>query len=256
MEERIQLERERAGRLAAEEAVRLRDEFLGVAAHELKTPVTSLRLHAQLVERLLERPGEVDLARLSRRLGVVNEQSRRLADLVDHLLDVSRIANGRLALDPTETDVAALVADIVERQRALHPSRAFVVTAPPSLKARVDPLRLEQVLTNLLDNAVRYSPDGPIEVAVARPDPRRVRIEVRDHGPGVPEGQREHLFERFFPVDGLTARTGLGLGLGLYVSRQIVRQHGGELSAEFPRDGGSRFRAELPIDRVGDGREP
>ena len=100
-------------------------------------------------------------------------------------------------------------------------------------------------MTNLLDNAVKYGGEGPIAVTVAQPDPARVRIAVRDHGPGVPEPQRAHLFERFFQADRHHAR--VGMGLGLYISRQIVRQHGGELTAEFPPEGGSRFVVTLPV---------
>ena len=243
--ERRQLEQERLARAAAEEAVRLRDEFLGAAAHELKTPLTSLRLQVQLLARQLSRAGTLDPARVQRAVAMVDEQSRKLTALVERLLDVSRLAHGRLALDLAETDVTRLVAEAVERQRALAPDCPLTLEGPASLVAWVDPLRLEQVVTNLLDNAVKHGGERPIAVTVARPVPGRLQIAVRDQGPGVPAGQRAHLFERFFQADSRNVRA--GLGLGLYISRQIVRQHGGELAAEFPAEGGSRFVVTLPV---------
>ena len=114
------------------------------------------------------------------------------------------------------------------------------------MEAEVDPLRLEQVLTNLLDNAIKYSPDGgTIEVAVSRSMDDALEIAIRDHGPGVPPEKRSLIFERFYQAHGNGHKS--GLGLGLYVSRQIVELHGGEITAEFPSDGGSRFVVVLPL---------
>ncbi|HEX5416836.1 MAG TPA: ATP-binding protein [Chloroflexota bacterium] len=243
-EERIRLAGEREARLAAEESVRMRDEFLGVAAHELKTPVTSLLLQTQLLARRLRKDGTLEPASVSRALVLVEEQSQKLAELVSKLLDVSRIANGRLALDCQAIDVARLVAGVVGRIGLLSPDRRFTLSAPEALVAVVDPLRLEQVVTNLLDNAVKYSSDGPIEITVSQPDDAHLRIAVRDYGPGVPDAERENLFARFYQV--ATRGHHGGMGLGLYVSKQIAQLHGGDLTAEFPPEGGSQFVVTLP----------
>jgi two-component system phosphate regulon sensor histidine kinase PhoR len=119
------------------------------------------------------------------------------------------------------------------------------VSGPPSAQADIDPLRIEQVLANLLDNAIRYSPDGgDVIVEVSAPDPDHVRIAVRDHGPGIPEASRERIFDRFYQVQAATARS--GMGLGLYISRQFVELHGGQIAATAPPDGGTRMIVTLP----------
>lgn len=243
-EERLHLVEERVARQSAEEALHQRDEFLSIAAHELKTPMTSLLLQIQLLTRRVSRRDSLEPASISRVLGQVEDQAHKLSELVNQLLDVSRVTNGRLALSPTPTDVVALVTNVVERLRSIVPHRSFVVHAPDHFVALVDPLRLEQVIINLLDNAVKHGQDGPIEVTVAL-SPSLVRIVVRDFGPGVPEARRAKLFERFYQADIHNAQA--GMGLGLYISKQIVRLHGGELTVEFPGDGGSQFIVSLPV---------
>ena len=243
-EERIRVAQERAARQAAEESVRVRDEFLGVAAHELKTPVTSLLLQTQLMARRLNRDGTLDAATAGRALSMVEEQSQKLSDLVNKLLDVSRVAHGRLAIDRQTVDLVSLVESAVERSRLLAPTREVHLVAPESLLAEVDSIRLEQVITNLLDNAVKYSTDGAIEVTVSRQDSAWVRIAVRDHGPGVPVVKRLNLFAQFYQVE--ARNHAVGMGLGLYISKQIAQLHGGDLVAEFPPEGGSEFIVTLP----------
>jgi excisionase family DNA binding protein len=246
-EERLRaaLASERAAREAAEQALRTRDEFLSVAAHELKTPVTSLSGYAQLILRRLARDGRLDPDWVVEALGEVMGQASRLTRLLSHLLDSSRLEAGRLALEPRPTDLAALVAQAVSGARATSDRHTVALTAPPSLEAVVDPLRLEQVLANLLDNAIKYSPDGgPIEVALSQPLPGAVELSVRDHGIGIPPERRGQIFERFYQAHDNGHRS--GIGLGLYISRQIVELHGGEIRAEFPSDGGTRFVVSLP----------
>lgn len=242
---RLELVRERAARDAAEKAVCARDEFLSVAAHELKTPVTSLRLHAQVTLNRLTRSGSIDPERLRQALEGIDEQSQKLARLIDQLLDVSRLSQGRLALDRTETDVVALVSGVVQAAQSMAPDRGLTLAAPPRLLAVVDPVRLEQVVTNLVNNAIKYdSSGGPIEVTVAQPTTGTVEIAVRDHGPGVPDERRNLIFDPFYQADSRQHRS--GMGLGLFVSRNIVLQHGGQIRAEFPRGGGSRFVVTAP----------
>jgi PAS domain S-box-containing protein len=243
-EDRLHLQEERIARSSAEESIRLRDEFLGVAAHELKTPVTSLRLQAQLAQRRLSRAGALDSATVLRAFQVIQDQSDKLTTLVGKLLDVSRISNGRLILDRSETDVAKLVAGVLDRMRALAPDRTFDYDGPTSLAADVDPVRLEQVVVNLLDNAVKYSREGPITTSLRPVSATELELTVRDLGPGVPEVHRAHLFDRFYQTDSRNHSS--GMGLGLYISKQIVELHRGSISAEFPAEGGSQFVVRLP----------
>jgi signal transduction histidine kinase len=235
-----------AARAAAEEALRVRDEFLAIAAHELRTPLTALSGQMQLLRRRLQRGGTLEPAQLAQALELMQGQSERLARLMGHLLDHTRLEAGKLALVQQGTDVVALVQQVVATARTWSAAHPISIVAPPSLDASVDALRLEQVLTNLLDNAVKYSPaGGPIEVVVARSGAETVEVAVRDRGLGIPVEKRAALFERFYQAHRADHRG--GLGLGLYVSRQIVELHGGTIAAEFPAEGGTRFVVRLPL---------
>jgi signal transduction histidine kinase len=229
----------------AEAASRDREQFLAVAAHELKTPVTSLRGYAQLLLSQLARHEPADPDRLRRAMQVIDAQTGRLDRLVQHLLDGEAIARGDLAIHPVPTDLAALIQRAVRRAQQRSSQHAIETDLPESLEARVDPVRLEQVVDELLDNAIRYSPaGGTIRVVLAPTAADAVRLSVQDLGPGVPVSQRGELFRRLTPrADG--ARVG-GLGLGLYLCREAVEQHGGQITAEFPAEGGSRFVVTLP----------
>jgi PAS domain S-box-containing protein len=230
----------------AEEAVRAREEFLSVAAHELKTPVTSLRGFAQLTLRALEQDRELDRDRLRHALTVVNQQSDKLRRLVAQLLDISRIQSGRLQLELREVDLTQLIDEVVTSMLHQTQFHTLRVNSPGPRTVRIDPLRLEQVLTNLVDNAIKYSPQGgTIDIDVWSPDVEHVGVAVRDQGPGILPEHRAHIFERFYQA-GADAEHAAGMGLGLYISREIVELHGGTITAEFPPEGGARFVITLP----------
>ena len=224
------------------EALQAREEFLAVAAHELKTPLTALRLASQLGRVQIERGRTPDLAQMVRMMERVEMQSRKLTDLVGKLLDVSRIESGRLLLDRQAVDLVPIVQGAVEASRANDLRRQLSVTTPATLVVEVDPLRIEQVIVNLVDNAIRHG-DGEIEVALTEPSPEQVQLTVRDHGPGIPEEMRAHVFERFYQAH---VHQGGGMGIGLFVSRQIAELHGGSLTVDAPPGGGSRFVLALP----------
>jgi signal transduction histidine kinase len=239
-------ERLRAEIAERRQAEALRDEFLSIAAHELKTPLTSLRGFAQLLMRQLDRDEGPDPVRLRQALSAIDQQSAKLARLVNQLLDVSRIDAGRLELDRKVADVVGIVEDVVATARVNTFRHEFTVRAPSGALALVDPLRLEQVFRNLVDNAIKYSPDGGsilIEVESSR-EAGVVRVSVTDHGLGVPPEHRERIFDRFHqahPERGIG-----GMGLGLFISRQIVELHGGRIEADHPRGGGTRFVVTIP----------
>jgi signal transduction histidine kinase len=239
-------EREREARLAAEAAARVRDEFLSVAAHELKTPLTGLRASAQIIARRLKR-GDLEAPTwLSDGLRTIEQQSDRLTRLIGQLLDVSRLDQDKTAVDRSETDLAALAERLVVVFRARTKQHAIELSADPHLVATVDPVGIEQVMSNLLDNAIKYSPDGgQIDVEVQQANAEQVRLAVRDRGIGIPPEKRGAIFERFYQAHAEDHRS--GLGLGLYISRQIVALHDGEIKAEFPSDGGTRFVVLLPV---------
>ena len=224
-----------------EKAEEARHELLSVAAHELKTPLTSLRGFAQLVVRQIEDGDALDRERLRQALTAIDQQSVKLARRVSQLLDLSRLEAGRLELEPQVSDVVGLVQAVVSAAGAASERHVYSLRAPPAAPAYVDPIRIEQVLANLLDYAAKHSPSGgPIEVEVSRPR-GGVRIAVTSIAPE----QRPRKLDRFDQAPG---GPGLGtMGLELYISRQIVELHGGRIEVESPRAGGTRFVITLPL---------
>jgi signal transduction histidine kinase len=227
----------------AQRATQLRDEFLSVAAHELKTPVTSLRGYAQLMVR---RGESLDSAMLTKGLNVIEVQSNKLIELTSKLLDISRIDSGKLRLERRRVDIAQVVRECVGTAQEVTSLHSLRLSAPTECYGWIDPLRFEQVLANLLTNAVKYSPDGgDIEVSLLKTGEDWIRLAVRDHGLGIPADRRERLFDRMYQAHGDGYLS--GLGLGLFISRQIVELHGGTIEAHFPSDGGTLMAVTLPI---------
>jgi len=233
----------------AREAVRLRDEFLGIASHELKTPLTPLHLKVQLLQRQVDGMAAhhlpVSAERVSETLEVVQRQVRRLTNLVDNLLDVSRITAGRLKLEVEEMDLASVAADIVFRfaPSASQLQCELELHAPVPVMGRWDRLRLEQVVTNLLSNALKYGAGHPVRVAVEA-EGLTARLTVRDGGIGISAEDLPRIFERFERA--VSDRHYGGLGLGLYITRQIVEAFGGSVRATSEPGRGSVFVLELP----------
>jgi signal transduction histidine kinase len=239
------LARESAARQQAEAAVRARDEFLSIAAHELKTPMVSLRLAVQFLQQQLEQGARVDPAHLHRVLRTADLQIGKLSHLVVQLLEVSRLQLGAVALERATVNLVELVGEAVELAQARATRHDLRLSAPAEAWANVDAARLEQVITNLLDNAIKYSPDGgPIDVALVPAAPGLIRLTVRDRGMGIPPDRRPHLFELFYQAHAESHRS--GMGIGLYVSRQIVELHGGRIALTFPADGGTAAIVDLP----------
>ncbi|TAK30110.1 MAG: GAF domain-containing protein [Chloroflexota bacterium] len=228
------------------EAVHARDEFLSVAAHELKTPITSLRGFTQLMAKHLDKGGDQRDDQFRRGLQVVDQQSQKLSTLVAQLLDISRVESGQLSLERREVDIGDLAQAVVNSTQITSSRHSFVLHVEALVLAVVDPLRIEQVIRNLVDNATKYSPHGgDINLDVWKPTPDTICLAVRDHGVGIAEEQRAHIFDRFYR--GHTGDHASGMGLGLYISRLIVELHGGSIEVESPPDGGSRFVVILPV---------
>jgi signal transduction histidine kinase len=229
----------------AQDAIRARDEFLSIASHELRTPLTPLQLQVQSLRRLASR-SELPLDRLQQKLALAERQVERLGGLVANLLDISRITGHRLLLELEEVDLAALVRDVTERSRD-HLQRVgctLDLRAPAALVGRWDPMRLEQVLTNLLSNAMKYGAGKPIHVEVAAAGGQAL-LTVRDEGIGIaPEDQRR-IFQRFERA--VSERHYGGFGLGLWICRQVVEAMGGSIDVQSALGAGATFTVRLPI---------
>ena len=230
---------------ALHELAREKDRFLSVAAHELRTPLTALHATTQLVE--VDPAAFDDAARRDHVLARIRRQTARLVRLVEQLLDSVRVQSGELALRPAEIDLVALCRDVVDMSLPAGGARAVVVADGPVV-GRWDPVRIEQVVTNLVSNAVRYSPaDGQVTVGV-RVDGGRALLSVRDAGIGIPEAQREMLFTPFFRGANAQRSHSGGLGLGLHIAQEIVRRHGGSIRVESRENSGTIFTVELPLE--------
>lgn len=246
---RKQAEAERLRLAETEAALRARDEILSIAAHELRTPVTAVMGFADLAIRQMG-AGPLDGPRTARYLRRIAEGSRQLAGLVEDLLDVSRIRLGRLPLRPQPLDLIDLVREVVDRYREqIGDEHRLTLSAPAGDCAAVaDGGRLEQVLVNLLDNAVKYSPEGGEIRIVVQPSDDGVAIAVNDPGMGLPADVGDAIFEPFGRAANAEASNLPGLGLGLHISRGIVERHGGRMRAESAGEGrGTTVTVWLPL---------
>ncbi|NBC38668.1 GAF domain-containing protein [Corallococcus exiguus] len=228
----------------AQAAVRLRDEFLSVASHELKTPLTSLILQHNLIGRALETAGTPGL--VTGRLNTAQRQVLRLTALVDNLLDVSRLSLGKLSLERAEVDLVQLTRDAVERLEDVFAQArcTLELELPRTLTGQWDALRLDQVLVNLLSNAAKYGAGHPVSVRAGVDARDEAWVEVRDEGIGIEADALPRLFGRFERA--VSERHYGGMGLGLYISRQIVEALGGRIDVDSQPGQGATFTLRLP----------
>ena len=261
--ERKQAERERdrllgeteRARREAEEAVRARDEFLSIASHELRNPLAGIKATAQQLGRA-QRSGRLDGERAERYARAIQEASDRLALLIDDLLDVSRLQSGQFPIRPERTDLARIARDAVATQRASDHLHRFRVEAAGDTTMEVDRDRILQVVANLLDNAVKYSPDGgEVRVLLSR-DGEGVTLRVRDGGIGLPPGEAGRIFQPFGRAANASESNIAGMGLGLYICRRIAEAHGGRMWADSGGVGrGTTVSLWLPARARGDDGE-
>lgn len=237
---RSEAEREKLLR-DAQQGVQLRDIFLSVAGHELRTPLNALALQLYNLERHLAAPAHRDA------VAKAQKEVDRLTSLTARLLDVARMAAGGFEVDRAPMDLSELVRDAAARleQSATRAGSPISVEAPGPVIGEWDRTAIDQVVTNLLTNAVKFGDGSPIDVRVER-DGMTARVSVRDRGPGVADADRHRIFERF--ERGVSERSYGGLGLGLWIARQIVTAHHGRIGVESVSGQGATFTFELPIE--------
>lgn len=228
---------------AAEKAVNMKSRFLDIAAHELRTPVSAFSLLLQFTQKKFTKGIPVDLQTLNR----LKTQVDRISQLVVELLDVSRLERGVLVLKPARTNIVAMVQHCIEDFKLREHERRIDFKSPAEhFELNIDGLRIFQVLSNLIDNAIKYTPEGsPIEVSIEKL-PQAIRIKIKDQGDGIPEKDQKILFDPFSRGSTESADKAGGLGLGLYISREIVLLHGGTIGVESKPGSGSTFYFELP----------
>jgi signal transduction histidine kinase len=243
------LEDEHELRLQAEEEVRAREEFLSIASHELKNPLTSMLLQIQGILHNVKHVSLADFSvdKMMRMLESSEQQSRRLNKMISDLLNVSLITTGRMDLEMEKANLTDIVKDVAMRftEQLERAGCEFKLIATKPIEMKVDKLRIEQVITNLLSNAIKYGKGKPIVLEVEK-DNTIARITVSDKGIGIPPENLERIFNRFERA-AVDRKEYKGLGVGLYIASQIVNAHKGVIKVKSKSGEGSEFIVELPI---------
>lgn len=233
----------------AQQAIQLlmekKDEFISIASHELKTPITSMKASLQLAERLLRLNAEP--AALRTFIEKANLQVNKLTGLIEELLDVTKIQAGKVVLNKSLFAVEGFVQDVVEHLTVMNTSHGIIIQRSVQAHLYADKHRLEQVLTNLIINGIKYSPNADTIIVQAEELDNKVRFSITDFGIGIAPDKIPYVFERFFRVQE-TASMYSGLGLGLYISAEIVRRHGGEIGVISEIGKGSTFWFTIPVE--------
>lgn len=232
-----------------QKALRARDEFLSICSHELKTPLTSLKMQIQITNRLKEKKGD-EVAFSSENMNkflVHSDRSvERIIHLVNDMLDISRVTTGRLTLKHEKVNIKSLIMDVADRLQVMMEMAGceLDIESDKNIDGLWDRFRIEQVITNLLTNAAKYAPEKPVLIKAMREGAYAV-LKVIDHGPGISETDQKRIFERFErAIDHTTIS---GLGLGLYISKEIVQLHHGTIAVESKPGEGSTFTMKLPL---------
>lgn len=232
-----------------QKALKSRDEFLSIASHELKTPLTTLKMQIQITNRLREKKGdEVAFSsdNMTKFLNQADKSVERIVHLVNDMLDISRVSTGKLSLNLEKVSLEKLVEEVTDRLSSFmdFANCPVKLELDRGITGLWDRFRIEQVLTNLLTNAAKYAPDRPVLVT-ARKDKGMAILKVRDHGEGISEENQKKIFERF--VRAVSSNSVSGLGLGLYISKEIVELHHGTIEVESKSGEGTTFTVTLPL---------
>jgi K+-sensing histidine kinase KdpD len=234
----------------ATQAIQLRDEFLSISSHELRTPLTPLKMQIQTLARHIDKGTFTNLTEenIRKMVSVADKQVNRLTSLVDDLLDVSRISSGKMTLNLEDVDLNHLIKEVVERYnpQIQNAKSELTLHLMDSLVTQVDKLRIEQVLINLITNALKYAQGSPLSISLSEMGGNAL-ISVADKGPGISPDDQTRIFGRFERVTSATSQT--GLGLGLYIVNQIVSAHGGTIKVDSVTNEGSTFIISIPIKR-------
>ncbi|GAB6388467.1 hybrid sensor histidine kinase/response regulator [Stutzerimonas marianensis] len=247
-EQEVLLDELRSTKAELEDAVRMRDDFMSIVSHELKTPLNTLILEVQLRKMQLGRNNLAAFSedRLRHMVDKDERQVQSLIRLIDDMLDVSRIRTGKLSIRPTPVDLCKLTANVVENFAPQMEASgcALLFQRPEPVIGVWDEFRIEQVLANLLTNAMRYGAGKPVHVALGQQG-EQAWIEVQDHGIGISRKSLERIFCQFERAEG--SESSAGLGLGLFIAEQIVKAHGGRIEVESEEGQGALFRVLLPV---------
>jgi signal transduction histidine kinase len=222
---------------------RAKSEFVSIVSHEFRTPLTGIQGFSEMM-----RDEELTMEEMREYAGDINKDSQRLNRMINEMLDLDRMESGRMTIHPEPIDLNSVVDEVAGRVRPNAPNHTLTLDLQPDLpQIQADRDRMTQVASNLLNNAVKYSPTGGRITVTTRADGTDVRLDVRDEGLGIPPEALETIFERFSRVDSQATKDIQGTGLGLPIVRQIVQLHGGKVWAESELGKGSVFHVVLPL---------
>jgi PAS domain S-box-containing protein len=230
----------------AKEAITLRDDFISVASHELKTPITSVKMFTQILQQNSHKNGD---SQAFEYLGKMDKQLNKLTDLVYNLLNISKIQTGRMEYKQKMFDFNKMVLEVVEMLQQSESKHKLLVKGKTTKKVYGDEDRLSQIVTNLISNAIKYSPNADKVLITLSEKGDSVVLAVQDFGIGIAKHHVDKIFERFYRVHGATGKTFPGLGIGLYICKEIVKRHKGKLWVESETGKGSTFYFSLPVGR-------
>lgn len=222
-----------------------KDEFLGIASHELKTPVTSIQSYAEILQKLLE---DTENPKTRSIIGKLNQQVERMTELIHLLLDTTKISKGNVELKGQQLDINALIREVLDSLSMVTSKHPVQLELQPVTMIYADRDRIGQVLSNLISNAVKYSPEGSKIVVSTKDTGNSVEVGVSDFGIGISPEKKSRIFDRFYRVINTGAQNLPGFGLGLYIAAEIVKKHGGEIDVQSHPGEGSEFVFRLPYD--------
>lgn len=223
-----------------------KDEFISMASHELKTPVTSLKVYMEVLQKQLEKQSNGSPVSY---LGKMHAQLDKLTKLIKDLLDISRIQTGKLEFHYETFPIDELIKEITDNVRLTTRKHTIVISHKANVLLTADRDRISQVLINLLTNAIKYSPQADKIVVAAKKDAHEAIVSVRDYGIGISKEHHYKIFERFYQIKGAAEKTFPGLGIGLHISNEIVKRHGGKLWVESAKGKGAMFQFALPLEK-------
>ena len=237
------LKSEISAKRKAEKSLSIRDNFLSIASHELKTPITAINLHLYAARKAIQNEKK---SKYDRHIKNVQLQIEKLVSLIDDLLDVSKIQSGKLKISKENTNINQLTREVVQVMRVT--SQDYKITLKGNIKNNIlcDRDRISQVLTNLLSNAIKYSPKKKKVDVILTEDKENIGVSVRDFGIGIKKSDQKMIFKRFYRVEGEEEKTFKGFGLGLYICSEVIKQHKGKIWVESTRGKGSTFHFTLP----------
>jgi signal transduction histidine kinase len=226
------------------ELEKTKDEFINMASHELKTPITSLKVYTQVTSKKLDQKEYNDAKRY---ISKIDEQTNKLSSLIIDLLDMSRIQTGKMRIEKEALNLDALIDDTVEAVQGTTKKHKIVIRGGLKRMVNADRYRIYQVLVNLLTNAIKYSPKGGRVIIETRPQEEEAIISVKDYGIGIDEKYQQKIFDRLYQVTEHKEKTFPGLGIGLFISAEIVKAHGGKIWVKSKKNKGSIFYFSLPF---------